>query len=119
MASVRLNPGTQEYQVGAKLAGFDTISFSADPTDFTDTRSTITLEAFAVDAKGQTRSIARVVSVGGVRETTHHITGKPLENPHLLTVVTESTREYKSDVTVRLTVEGAAARISIPQIVTA
>ena len=118
MATVRINPGVTEYTVPAKLAGFDVISITADLTDFLDSRSTIVFEAFAVDDKGRNLSITKAASVGGARETLHHITRQPLENPNLLTITTEANRQYKGDVTVRLTVEGAAARISIPQIVT-
>lgn len=117
MASVRFNPGTQEYVLGAKLTGFDSITITADLTDYTDTRSAITLEAFAADEKGTTQTIARMTTTGGIRPTTN-IAGDLIANPNLLTFVTETRRAYKSDVTVRLTVSGAAARISIPQIVT-
>lgn len=118
MATVRINPGTTEYTVPAKLAGFDSMTITADLADFLDTKSTIVFEAFAVDEKGRNLSIARAVSIGGVRETLHHITRQPLANPNLLTITTEANLQHKGDVTVRLTVEGAAARISIPQIVT-
>jgi len=119
MASVRVNPGTTDYIVPAKMTGFDQLTITADLTDFLDSKSTIVFEAFAVDEKGRNLSISRAVSIGGARETLHHITREPLANPNLLTITTEANKQYKGDVTVRLTVEGAAARISIPQIVTA
>lgn len=118
MASVRLNLGTQTYVIPAKQTGFDSITITADLTDFTDTRSIITLEAFAIDAKGVSQSIAAMTTTGGVRPTVS-LAGFPIPNPNILTFVTGSNREYKGDITVLLTVTGAAARISIPEIVTA
>lgn len=118
MATVRINPGVTEYTVPAKLMGFDVISITADLTDFTDTRAVIEFEAFSQDAKGVLQRIAYMATTGGVRSSVNPITGAQVLDPNLLTFTTGANREYRGSVTVRLTVSGAAARISVPVIVT-